>query len=176
MAGCHLVGQQVDRRLRQLWSFVLVPARRGDDREVAVPDAGSQFRSRDLFPPVVADLGRGEFATPGHTVGVGLVPGPPERAVAHVDGHGNLKTTWTDAPAELGQLVEVSVAGAAVVAVVTDVTFAVRQGEMSFAPGSSGWRRPDGSDRRFYQLLLRGGNAADRLGPPGGSTDGSQAL
>ncbi|WP_236031027.1 hypothetical protein [Paractinoplanes lichenicola] len=36
----------------------------------------------------------------------------------------------------------------------------VAAGVVSFAPGSSGWGRP------FYELLLRGGNAADALGRP----------
>lgn len=58
-----------------------------------------------------------------------------------------------------------TVGGASAVAIVTDGTFAVRHGEMSFAPGSSGWE-VDGRRLAFYELLLRGGSAAERLGSP----------
>lgn len=51
-------------------------------------------------------------------------------------------------------------------AVVSDGTFAVPEGETSFAPGSSGWRTRDGDDRRFYELFARGGSAADLFGGP----------
>ncbi len=136
-----------------------------DVREVAVPEGGSQFRSRDIFPPLVADLARGDLAALGATVAPERIPPPPERAVAYVDGYGNLKTTWPAAPVETGQRVEIVAGGASAVAVVTDGTFAVRHGEMSFAPGSSGWSTAGGR-RQFYEVLLRGGSAADELGRP----------
>ena len=132
---------------------------------VDAEDAGSQFRSRDLFPTVVARLARGDQDVLGEELDTDLIAGPPERAVAYVDGYGNLKTTWTEAPAENGQQVEVAVGDAAAVATVTDGTFAVPEGHMSFAPGSSGWDTPDGP-RHFYEILLRGASAADRLGRP----------
>ena len=136
-----------------------------DVREVTVPEGGSQFRSRDLFPPVVADLARGDLGALGAGLGAERIPPPPERAVAYVDGYGNLKTTWTTAPFESGQQVEIIAGEASSVAVVTDGTFAVRHGEMSFAPGSSGWPTSRGH-RQFYEVLLRGGSAADELGRP----------
>ena len=132
---------------------------------VEVGDAGSQFRSRDLFPAVVARLARGDRDVLGAELDPDLIPPAPERAVAYVDGYGNLKTTWTDPPAEFGQQVEVTIGDATAVATVTDGTFAVEQGEMSFAPGSSGWDR-GGRPLPFFELLLRGASAADRLGRP----------
>lgn len=134
-------------------------------RAVNVPDAGSQFRSRDVFPDAVARLTAGDRSCLGEAVDQHLIPPPPQRALAYVDGYGNLKTTWDHAPVAVGEQVEVVVGGAAAVATVTDETFAVRQGEMSFAPGSSGWAV--GRQRTvFYELLLRGGSAAERLGRP----------
>ncbi len=135
-------------------------------REVSVPEGGSQFRSRDLFPSVVADLARGDLGGLGTTLAPERIPAPPERAVAYVDGYGNLKTTWSTAPVENGQRVQITAGGTSAVAVVTDGTFAVHHGEMSFAPGSSGWSTA-GGHRHFYEVLLRGGSAADRLGQPG---------
>ena len=134
-------------------------------REVAVPESGSQFRSRDLFPPVVAGLARGDLGALGAALAGDRIPPPPERAVAYVDGYGNLKTTWSAPPVESGQRVEIVAGEATAEAVVSDGTFAVRQGEMSFAPGSSGWATAGGR-RQFYEVLLRGGSAAERLGRP----------
>ncbi|MDP8987848.1 MAG: SAM-dependent chlorinase/fluorinase [Actinomycetota bacterium] len=163
-AGAVVVGVNA----QHCFSFLRDEA--GDIREVAVPDAGSQFRSRDLFPAVVAALARGDRQCLGGRVSPELLPPPPERAVAYVDGYGNLKTTWSQPPEAVGGQVQVRVGGCCAVATVTDGTFAVRHGEMSFAPGSSGWRRTDGGEVRFYELLLRGGSAARRLGNPGAGT------
>src|ERR671939_1587413 len=63
---------------------------------VNVPDSGSQFRSRDVFPAAVAGLVSGEDGLLGDDV---TVAPPPERAVVYTDGYGNLKTSWYDAPA-----------------------------------------------------------------------------
>ena len=50
-------------------------------------------------------------------------------------------------------------------AVVSDGVFTVPAGALSFAPGSSGW-----GDRPFYELLIRGGNAAALFGRPANGT------
>lgn len=152
------------------YSFSFVRDEAEDLREVSVPDAGSQFRSRDLFPTAVAALARGERQCLGPPLEPDAIPDPPQSTVAYVDGYGNLKTTLCEPPAELGRQVEVSVGGSTATATVTDGTFAVPQGEMSFAPGSSGWSRRSGGWRSFYELLLRGGSAAERLGRPRAGT------
>ena len=151
---------------RHCFSFVRDQA---SVHRVDVGDAGSQFRSRDLFPTVVAQLARGDRSALAEELAEDLIPPPPERAIAYVDGYGNLKTTWTDVPFDVGRKVEVVVGGATAAATVSDGTFAVRQGEMAFAPGSSGWDAGAGH-RRFYELLLRGANAAERLGRPRAGT------
>jgi S-adenosylmethionine hydrolase len=129
-------------------------------RAVKVADAGSQFRSRDVFPPAVAALTGGD-----DLLGAELtVPPAPPDTVVWTDGYGNLKTSWHEPPAPVGSTVTVRIAGTEQEAMVSDGVFAVPKGTMSFAPGSSGWGRP------FYELLLRGGNAADRFGaPPNGA-------
>lgn len=130
---------------------------------VNVSDAGSQFRSRDVFPPAVAGLIRGDGGLLGATV---TVDPAPERAVVYTDGYGNLKTSWHEAPAETGTTIQVRVGGAEVEAMVSDGVFSVPAGTVSFAPGSSGWN----GDRVFYELLARGGNIAERLGFPASGT------
>ncbi|MCO8276626.1 hypothetical protein M1L60_39215 [Actinoplanes sp. TRM 88003] len=47
---------------------------------------------------------------------------------------------------------------------ISDGVFAVPADAMSFAPGSSGWGEP------FYELLLRGGSAAEVFGHPAAGT------
>lgn len=143
--------------------------RHAELRTIDVPDAGSQFRSRDLFPDVVAQLAAGDRSDLGEVLDDDLVPPPPEHAVVYTDGYGNLKTTWHEAPTATGRRVEVSIGSASAEAVVSDGTFAVPEGELSFAPGSSGWTA-GGRRTVFYELLLRGASSAGRLGhPPAGT-------
>lgn len=139
-------------------------------REVVVPESSSQFRSRDVFPALVAELARGNRGVLGDEVPAEVVPDVPERTVVYVDGYGNLKTSWTDAPAEVGARVRVRVGSAEGWAVVSDGTFAVPEGETSFAPGSSGWRSRGGQERRYYELFARGGSAAELFGRPTAGT------
>jgi hypothetical protein len=51
-------------------------------------------------------------------------------------------------------------------AVASDGTFAVEPGQLSFAPGSSGWSSEDGKETRWMELFLRGGNAWAAFGQP----------
>ena len=135
--------------------------------EVAVPETGSQFRSRDAFPALLPRLLAGDRGVLADPVRPGAIPPPPERVVVYVDGYGNLKTSWSDPPAESGSRVTVRIGDATAEATVSDGTFAVPAGELAFAPGSSGWRLRSGGERRCYELLLRGGSASDLLGSPG---------
>ena len=143
--------------------------------EVEVPDTGSQFRSRDAFPPLLPRLLADDPALLGAVLPAARVPPPPERALAYVDGYGNLKTTWRDAPVGPGERVEVRIGDVTADAVVGDGTFDVPAGGLSFAPGSSGWRRRDGSTLRWYELLARGGSAAEVFGLPATGTPVSVA-
>ena len=81
-------------------------------------------------------------------------------------GYGNLKTTFSQPPAPSGTRVHVQVGDRSIEATVSDGTFEVPAGETSFAPGSSGWRTPDG-DLAWYELFARGASAAALLGHPG---------
>jgi hypothetical protein len=139
-------------------------------QEVAIPETGSQFRSRDAFPPLIARLAAGDTAVLADAVPPGSVPDRPERAVLYTDGYGNLKTGWTEPPAEVGSRVTVRVGAATAAATVSDGTFAVPAGELAFAPGSSGWRSRSGPELAFHELLLRGGNAAKVLDFPAAGT------
>ncbi len=130
---------------------------------VRVPAAGSQFRSRDVFPGAVAALVRGDDDVLGEQVRVAPAP---RRSVAYVDGYGNLKTTWYEAPAPTGTRVRVRIGDAVAEAIVSDGVFTVPAGEVSFAPGSSGWPSADGGERVCYELFARGSSAAQLFGDP----------
>ena len=131
-------------------------------RAVDVADHGSQFRSRDVFPAALAALARGDDSLLGEELPVAP---PPEHAIAYVDGYGNIKTTWDEAPAPVGTVVRVRIGEVEAAATVSDGVFEVRAGTMSFAPGSSGWH-----DRTWYELLSRGGDAARLFGNPSAGT------
>ncbi|GAA0810197.1 SAM hydrolase/SAM-dependent halogenase family protein [Spirilliplanes yamanashiensis] len=136
-------------------------------RAVRVPDAGSQFRSRDVFPGALARLARGDDDLLGDPIDV---RGAPRRAVAYTDGYGNLKTTWSSAPAEPGARVTVRIGSATAEAVVSDGVFEVPAGELAFAPGSSGWASADGEQLTWYEVFARGGDAAEMFGRPAAGT------
>ena len=138
--------------------------------EVEVPPTGSQFRSRDAFPGLLPALLAGDDSVLGAAVSPDTLREPPARRVAYVDGYGNLKTTWSEPPAESGTEVTVRIGAHEARAVVSDGTFAVPRGQMSFAPGSSGWRRRDGSEVRWLELLARGASAAEIFGFPDAGT------
>jgi hypothetical protein len=127
-------------------------------RAVDVADAGSQFRSRDVFPDALAALVHGEESLLGDPV---TVAAAPARSVVYTDGYGNLKTSWYDAPAPSGTTVRVRIGDAEREVVVSDGVFAVPAGAISFAPGSSGW-----AGRVCHEIFARGRSAAALFGSP----------
>ena len=138
--------------------------------EVLLSGAGSQFRSRDFFPELLARVLGGDQSVLGDALVTTAVPPLPAERIVYVDGYGNLKTSWFSAPAAVGQLVVVTIGGSTVEAMVTDGTFEVGVGHVAFAPGSSGWESRTSPSRRFYEVFLRGGSAAERFGRPSAGT------
>jgi len=134
--------------------------------EVVVPRTGSQFRSRDAFPALLPGLLAGNTDLLAAPLDRRQLPVVPAHAVAYVDGYGNLKTTWQEVSVEAGTRVRVRVDGVEADAIVNNGTFAVAAGELSFAPGSSGWTTRTGDRRQWYELLVRGGSAAELFGSP----------
>lgn len=137
------------------------------------PTKGSQFRSRDLFPEALARLHAGLLV---ERTGVDVsVPAVPAACVAYVDGFGNVKTTirWGDELARhAGADVDVTIGAVTLAARVVGGSFAVAEGELAVAPGSSGYPlcQPAadevtvGRRVRWVELFLRGGSAARALG------------
>ena len=134
-------------------------------RFVNVPSAGSQFRSRDLFPQAFAAVVRGEDGALTENVLPEQVPDVPENSLAYIDGFGNLKTTCRFGGLEPGTRLQVTLNGVERHAVCTDGSFSVPQGELAFSRGSSGWATSRG-EVRFMELFLRGGSAWEAFGRP----------
>ncbi len=139
-------------------------------REIHCDRDGSQFRSRDVFPPAFGLIAHGDYSRLGEDIR-DAVPDYPKNAVCYTDGYGNMKCSVD--PADLarinGKHVTLDINGRAMAARVADGIFGVADGEFCFSKGSSGWTLPDGKKVEFSEVVMRGGNAAKAFGkPPGG--------
>jgi S-adenosylmethionine hydrolase len=137
-------------------------------RWAAVPDKGSQFRSRDLFPGAAAAIALGQPEALGEDISLEEIPEVPDSCLAYVDGFGNLKTTIQagDLGNPAGTVVKVRIGQTEHAAITSDATFSVQAGQLAFAPGSSGWSRRGGATIRWMELFLRGGSAWKVFGEP----------
>jgi S-adenosylmethionine hydrolase len=153
------------------YSLTLIKPFATEIRRLDVSNAGSQFRSRDIFPIAMGAVARGDSAVLAEDFKDAVPDHFPENAVVYTDGYGNLKTSVT--PETLvslkGQRVTVEINGREQVAIVGTGIFDVADGEYCFAKGSSGWALPNGQRMEFSEVIKRGGNAAKSFGtPPGG--------
>ena len=159
------------------YAFSFVRELASDLAFVRVPSAGSQFRSRDLFPAAFAAVLKRREGALAEALEPEQVPEVPPRRVAYVDGFGNLKTTLKHDEVAPGSSWRVTLAGVSREVTVGDSSFSVAQGQLSFAPGSSGWALPGGGRVRWMELFLRGGSAWDAFGrPPVGAELGLERL
>lgn len=141
-------------------------------RAINCAKEGSQFRSRDIFPPAFAKIFRGDYTELGADISE-HIPEVPRHVLCYTDGYGNMKVSVASDELDglKGQDVVIDVNGQKRVAKVTDGIFGVADGQLCFAPGSSGWTLPDGTKKRFSEIVMRGGHAAEAFGfPAGGST------
>jgi S-adenosylmethionine hydrolase len=136
---------------------------------VNVSRGGSQFRSRDVFPPAVAAIANNDLSVLGDVLLPEQIPDVPLDRIAWIDGYGNIKTTI---PAHMISLepeskVVIRIGDVVSDAIYSDGSFRVSEGTLAFAPGSSGWPRAAGGEpQRWMELFLRGGNAWERFGKP----------
>ncbi len=138
-------------------------------RTVNVSRGGSQFRSRDVFPPAATAILRGDSSILGNSLTVGQIPDVPHDRIAWIDGYGNIKTTIPAHTLHLKPEAKIVIRIGDVVsdAVYSDGSFKVPEGTLAFAPGSSGWLPPRQTEPvRWMELFLRGGSAWERFGRP----------
>ena len=150
------------------YAFAFLRTAAAELRWAATPAAGSQFRSRDLFPQAAAAIALGQPEALAATIRRTEIPTVPRNRVAYIDGYGNLKTTIADRVAlpQHGATIGVRIGGVTREAVVSDGSFAVPPGQLALAPGSSGWTDRRGVATRWMELFLRGGNAWEAFGRP----------
>lgn len=148
------------------WSLAFVREHLQELWTLSIGDSGSQFRSRDIFPPVVGRVLRGDLSMLREQLDpLQQVPEIPTCRVGYIDSFGNLKTTIRDgdellARVQPGERLDVRINGVRRAVTVVSGSFGVREGDMAFAPGSSG------HDRRFWEIFQRGGSAYQTYGCP----------
>lgn len=137
---------------------------------VRVKDDGSQFRSRDYFPEIVGKTVAEEFSFRlGKLDAAAVVPDIPSEVIGYIDSFGNLKTTIRAgderfAALNSGERIRAIIGGTIRTATVATGSFNVMEGDLAFAPGSSG------HNKRYWEFFQRGGSAwADFGKPPIGS-------
>ncbi len=131
---------------------------------------GSQFRSRDFFPRVVAGASSGHFSFIRHRLDASsVIPEAPKSCIGYVDSFGNIKTTIRSSDQLIenlapGDRMKVRIGSQIRAATVATGSFNVLEGELAFAPGSSG------HENRFWELFKRGGSAWHEFAQPSTGT------
>lgn len=122
---------------------------------VKVENEGSQFRSRDKYPSVVAKMIQGDKSFIGEREDPKSIIEAPNSLIASIDGYGNMKTTMRASEVKFkpGQTLTIEIYNKKHLGTYTDGFFHIAEGELSFFPGSSGH-----SDK-FMEISLRGGSA-----------------
>ncbi len=106
-------------------------------------EKGSQFRSRDNYPPLLANLmDYLEEDLDLQEASESLIPNYSKHHVGHIDNYGNLKTTIAQSQLkgkfEYGDNIEITISGARQNAKYVDNLFGGSVGELVIYPGSSG--------------------------------------
>lgn len=129
---------------------------------VNVPNEGSQFRSRDIYPEAVGKLVSRDFSFRGKEGDRISIPDVPPSSIASIDGYGNLKTTIRQSTIAYtpGQMLSVTINQEKHHAIYTDGVFNTARGNLVFSAGSSG------HDDRFMELFVRGGHAHTLFASP----------
>jgi len=121
-------------------------------RDVDCPNKGSQFRSRDFFPHVVARMINGDRSMLTKELDPADIPEIPHNLVAWTDGFGNIKTTMRKSDLKdfkHGQEVQVILNGVSMLGVMSVGGFTVDRGVLAVNAGSSGFDDP------FIEFFLR---------------------
>lgn len=122
---------------------------------VNVQNQGSQFRSRDFYPKKVAQMINKDKAFLGEKGNLSSIPDAPKNLITSIDGYGNIKTTTRASGVKFkpGQMITLEIHKQKHLATYTDGVFNIKEGELAFAPGSSG------HNDKFMEIFVRGGNS-----------------
>ncbi len=127
-----------------------------------VPNAGSQFRSRDFYPDGVVQVLEGNSEVIGEKIPLSSIPDVPASRIGFIDGYGNLKTTnrVSSLQQKPGSRIRIRMNNNIHEAIVGDETYHIQDGQLSYAPGSTG------GDDRFMEIWVKGDSAARAFGNP----------
>ncbi|MFC1659026.1 hypothetical protein ACFL0U_00470 [Pseudomonadota bacterium] len=160
--------------------------------ELDIPNKGSQFRSRDIYPAILYVLIKGQTEIskeelheilPAHIadyypkgikniikrkIDNSEIPDPMENAIIYTDGYGNLKAHLDkDNHVHLeGRKFTIYINSKLCQAILTEGSFDVKDGEFALSTGSSGWKVGDNGKMKFSEVFKRGGNASDHFNYP----------
>jgi hypothetical protein len=143
----------VREKLSELWA-------------VDVEEEGSQFRSRDFFPRALGRLINEDKNFKTRLLNpMDVIRDYPEEVIGYIDSFGNLKTTIRGNDASIaglnaGSRIKVRIGTVLRTATVATGSFNVMEGDLAFAPGSSG------HENRFWEFFQRGGSASAEFGHP----------
>lgn len=151
------------------WSLVKDRIKQLDDGSFAlydldIPNTGTQFRSRDIYPPTLMRLLKGDRSILGAQLDPMQIPEVPLHLIAYIDGYGNIKTTTraSQFPEILknSPYLKIRIGNPSVVAYNHLSGKEAGLDDIGFTAGSSGGNDP------FLEIYKRGGSAAYALGNP----------
>jgi hypothetical protein len=152
------------------WAWSFVAGEVWGPCYLEVPARTGSHRSPQLLAAAVVRVATRQPHALCESVPQDHIPSLPDAAVAFADCDGNLATTLPQAPAAVGERVRVRIGEVSATALVDDGSAAVGDGELALRAGAPGWPQRDGGRRRFVELFVPGGSAAQRFGaPPGGA-------
>ena len=131
---------------------------------------GSQFRSRDFFPQLVGQAVKDDYTFINHKLeATDVIPDVPQQVIGYVDSFGNIKTTFRAGDSVTqsltpGSRLKIRIGSTIRTATVATGSFSVMEGDLAFAPGSSG------QDKRYWELFQRGGSAWSEFKEPATGT------
>jgi hypothetical protein len=137
---------------------------------VDVTTGGPPPGLRDGLPVAIGHLIRRHPHAIWDAVPRSVVPSLPERVVAHVEAAGDITTTIAELPGAVGTRLQIRIGRVSARAIVAGAGRPVPEGELALAPGASGWPTHAGGRRRFVDVVLGGGSAAERFARPSPGT------
>jgi S-adenosylmethionine hydrolase len=122
-----------------------------------IPNEGSQFRSRDIYPEAVAKVIQKDASIFGEKGDIASIPDFPTDRIASVDGYGNIKLTTrrSEVTYSAGQRLVVEIGNVKHQATFTDGSFNIEEGQVAFSPGSTG------HNDKFMEIFYRGQSACE---------------
>jgi hypothetical protein len=165
-AGVSVIGPNAG------WSWSFVVDELCSLRQLDVCVDSSRMGAPDGLPFAVSHVAKRHPHALCEPVPRSTIPPVPDQVVAYVDAAGTVETTLAEPPAAVGAAVSVRIGQVSVRALVADRGSPVAAGQLAMAIGSAGWPTRAGR-RRFVELFVAGGSAAERFArPPGGTAIG----